>query len=288
MLKVYLPVPTNLSQAMVRVATQLRSYAPTEVVELVTHSRYADLEVLHVIGQDALTYVSKAKHTAAIQYCLKTAGGDLTAWKRFWRRNKFVASYYDLSYLLHGVPFLHTPLGVDGDVFYPRNVLREDVVMTSGYVNGPGAEAIEAVWQAASEQAVSTLHLGPEPVGMETPRSRPFWSSVENVSDHDLARYYSSCSWVSGLRYVEGFELPALEGLACGARPILFDRHDMRQWYEGHAIFIPECQGEELVQVLQQVFMSDPDPVSEEERHEVLAYFDWTQIAHNFWLEVLR
>jgi glycosyltransferase involved in cell wall biosynthesis len=77
--------------------------------------------------------------------------------------------------------------------------------------------------------------------------------------------------------------MPVIEGLACGARPIVFDRPDMTHWYEGHAVFIPECSGPELVEVLTDLLKYNPTPVKETERAEILARFDWSTIVKRFW-----
>ncbi|HWI70162.1 MAG TPA: hypothetical protein VNS88_17650, partial [Nitrospiraceae bacterium] len=78
-----------------------------------------------------------------------------------------------------------------------------------------------------------------------------------------------------------------LEGLMCGARPIVFDRPDMRQWYEGHAVFIPECSGPDLTQELIEVMSHEPDPVMSIEREIILERFSWKPIVRGFWEQVL-
>src|SRR6266511_4528244 len=147
-------------------------------------------------------------------------------------------SYYDL-YGLTGrddFSFYRAPLGVEGSVFYDRGLVRDAAVMTSGYV--PAGEAIhecyEAVFGVLRGRHGGMVHLGPS-----------FWSDgsvevAEGVSDDRLATLYSRCRYVSGLRRGEGFELPVIEGLACGARPVCFDNPCYREWFDGHAVFVEE------------------------------------------------
>jgi hypothetical protein len=275
---------------MVRVAHGLRNHAPSSIA-FVDDPKDADVEVLHVIGPEALTYETPARALVPIQYCVGSAiGGDVSGWFPLWTRTKFVASYYDLRHKMPpGVRFLHMPLGVDSSLFNMNgsNTRRDIGVMTSGYVTGPGAEAIEEVARAAHANGMRTLHLGPVPVGLTAPLNEQTWGNVNGISDRELVRFYRRCQWVSGLRYIEGFELPVLEGLACGARPIVFDRADMHQWFDGHAVFVPECFGKELIDILTGVMAQPPDPVSWEEYAEVLSYFNWEIIADRFWAEVL-
>jgi hypothetical protein len=272
--------PTGLySRAMVRVALALEQHAPRSV-EIVRDIEDSDLHVLHVIG--ALPDGMVTPNSIIIQYCLQTTGVLLEQWRPLWERARMVWSYFDLG---DNAPrFYHAPLGVDRSFINGHHDMpvRDIHVMTSGYVSSAGGEAIEEVAIAADKVGLRVLHLGPSHVdGMRV--TPPRWSSVLGVSDVELAALYRQTEWVSGLRHVEGFELPVLEGLCCGARPIVFDRPDMTQWYEGHAAFIPECDGEELVEELVEVLRHHPVPVSASERAEVARKFDWGVIARGFW-----
>ena len=283
MLNVFL-APTGLySRAMLRVASALAQHAPSSV-RIVEHRGYADLVVSHVIAPEDVP----SEPEVVIQYCLRTTGRDYDWWLRRWQSTRMVWSYFDLLAELGelpGVNFYHAPLGVDAAFTqkYSEDEGPRDIpVMTSGYVSHPAGEAIEEMALAAAAVGLRVLHLGP-PVVEGMPATPPGWSSVSGISDCDLAALYRQCEWVSGLRHAEGFELPVIEGLCCGARPIVFDRPDMTQWYEGHAAFVPECSGEELVDVLIEVLSHVPVPVSESERIEVARKFDWGVIARGFW-----
>jgi glycosyltransferase involved in cell wall biosynthesis len=111
---------------------------------------------------------------------------------------------------------------------------------------------------------------------------------VHAISDGALAELYATSTWVSGLRHVEGFELPAAEGLVCGARPLVFDQPGMREWYRGLGVFVAELQGEKLIRLLTELFHQSPLPVSQEEREEALRRFDWERIAKGFWEALLK
>lgn len=289
-MKVYVTPPANLSRAMTRVATALAFYAPPDI-DIVADRTQADLEVLHVIGIDGLDdAMTRAASCAIIQYCTKSTSepnGDM--WRASWERARLVWSYYDLSPFGGGTTFnfYYAPLGVDPIFATPRRLsnARDIGVMTSGYVSSSHGEAIQEVATAATSLGKTVVHLGPRIVqGMD--RIHDGWSSVHGIDDATLVSYYSRSQWVSGLRHIEGFELPALEGLLCGARPVLFDREEMRQWYDGHAVFIPECHGPALVDVLTEVFRSEPELVSGAERHAVSSRFDWATIARGFWSQL--
>jgi glycosyltransferase involved in cell wall biosynthesis len=278
------PIPNTLSLAMHRVAGALKRYAPPEI-RVVQRPEDADLQVMHVIGLDSMDPL-RAPRYAVIQYCLCTTGIS-KEWSPIWAEADLVWSYYDLVPHMDGVAnFYQSPLGGD-DAFMQDHPIRvRDIgVVTSGYVTGPGAEAIEEVAIAASLVGLKTVHLGPIPTGMkQIPRG---WKSVHRISDEVLASFYHRSLWVSGLRYVEGFELPAVEGLLCGARPILFDRKEMWRWYGEHGVFVPELHGTELVKLLVSLFENGPQEVSDEELAQARKTFNWEQIAEGFWQGVL-
>jgi glycosyltransferase involved in cell wall biosynthesis len=103
------------------------------------------------------------------------------------------------------------------------------------------------------------------------------------LRDIELAEFWSQCSFVAGLRRIEGFELPALEGLMCGARPIMFDAPHYRRWFGEHAEYVPEVGAEELVDHLTHVMERPVRVVSAAERVEVLRKFNWKDLCERFW-----
>jgi len=268
---------------MRRVGDALRRYAPPTVT-IANDPGDADLQICHVIGGYPRSLV-RTKSYAVIQYCWKTnPAREVQDWQSFWQGARLVWSYYgDLP--VHG-RFYHAPLGVDGDVFKGNGADRDGVV-TSGFLTGPGAEAIEEVALAADHLRMKVFHLGPAAVAGAKWRPSPRWRAALGISDASLAKEYGRARWVSGLRYVEGFELPVLEGLACGARPIVFSRSDMKQWYAGHAVFVEECSGSALVEQLLPILSGPWYAVTEAEREIVLRRFDWKTIAEGFWKEIL-
>lgn len=279
-MKVYVQAPANVSLAMHRVAGVLFQTAP-QGVEIVDDMDAADLLVLHVIALDALDYRTD-KRCAVIQYCSYTGTDSYEQWRPLWERSLATWSYYDLP----APRFYRAPMGVSHEFALPFTEGPRDVgIFTSGFVTGPGAEAIEECCLAADALGLKSLHLGPRPSGM---RAGVTCNSTGIISDQLLAHAYRRSRYVSGLRFVEGFEMPALEGLACGARPIMFDRPSDRYWFGDHAHFVPECHGEELVERLIAVLEEQPEIVDERERQAVLERFNWTTIAVGFWQRIME
>lgn len=276
-----------MSKAMHRIEAALAQYAPN-TVNVVHSADDADMIFLHTIGFPetvaALNRWSNKKVVIA-QYCVRTTQQPHTAdWLAVWERAHAVWSYYDLRELtrqdgldwaLRRANLIETPIGVDG-VFHttlpPER--RTHLVMTSGYV--AATETVDHVSTATQLAGGTMLHLGPPVVHGSHVKA------LLGVDDTELRRCYHLVRYVSGLRRIEGFELPAAESLICGARPIMFDRPHYRRWFDGLAEFIPETTDTEIVAALYKILQVDPW-VSEAERAEARARFNWREIAAKFW-----
>ena len=286
-IKVYVEaLPVTLSQAMHRVARALTAAAP-DTVEVVRDAAEADLQVLHTICPGAVGAL-KANRYAMIQYCLNTAGGT-EQFAGLWGGAEVVWSYFDIAELLpSSTRFYHAPLGVDAAFRSgPTPRCDRDIdVVTSGYTDGHGAEAISEVWEAAYRTGCKAIHLGPREIeGWAVPEHITF-ENVHGISDEELAALYGRARFVSGLRRVEGFELPAAEGLLCGARPLVFDRMDMH-WYRGTGSFVHESAGEILVEQIADVLVAPWQPVGESEWEAACNRFSWERVATGFWEAML-
>jgi hypothetical protein len=258
----------------------------------------ADVQILDVIGIGSLEYLYRPDSYALIQYCFLTteepavnewlldrttppspSGNRGVFWRDRFERARLVMSYYDLPSLVGSsdFPFYRAPLGVDGSVFYDRTRRpRPACVLSSGH--DAYGEAIRECREAARRVGQPLIHIG----------SNFDWMGdgclvACGISDAQLAEYYSQARYVSGLRRGEGFELPVVEGLACGARPICFDLPCYRFWFGEHAVFVPELLSDGLVGAITEILRTEPRAVSPAERACVLEKFSWPSICRDFW-----
>jgi hypothetical protein len=292
--------PTGIcagSHAFRRIASALARYAPS-YVEIVADCNDADLVILYAVSLDAIEAGRKLFLTdrkwAVVQCCVGPTICPVDWWYELWSGAAVVMSYYQLAAMAPNCQFnfYHAPLGID-DVFkQPQPAQPRNLVITTGYCDGEGAEAISEVWKAVEivnslpgqPFALQPLHIGPKHVqGMVNVPSN--WHNEEGVTDERLAQLYNRAQWTASLRAVEGFELPAAESLACGARPLLFSQSSLKTWYEDLAVYIDECSGQALVDKLV-TSMSEPFPVSSEERQQAIDKFDWKVIVEGFWRRI--
>lgn len=293
-MRVYLKPQAGLSRAMNRVALALEEHLPedSEVVQDVSAATHV---VLHVIGfPETVEAVAKCRERGQkyiiIQYCLRTTQEPQTGpWLPLWEGAEFVWSYYDLPALCaeDGNPvkfsFYYAPIGVDPDVFRHHELLRRKwKCVTTGTL--AYAESAVEVGQACEIADGPHLHIG----RVADHKFGPKTVNLYELPDETVVMHYQSAQFVSGLRKVEGFELPAAEGLLCGARPILYDKPHYRKWYSEWAYFVPEGNADRLVACLTDLFTAGADPVTPEQRAAAARRFDWNVIAPGFWANATK
>lgn len=287
-MNVYLAPPDTPSRALDRVAAAFAKY-PHPGITMVSDERAAQLVILQVVGRRDRVYqhagrvLARGQQIAAIQYVLRSSQKpNAIDWIDLWDEAKVVWSYLDLMALSSedgiGHPasswFYHAPLGVEPDVFQPRQTPRFTTVLTSGrdWLTESVRECVMAT-QAVHQTAA---HLGRALRGRNVP-------CHSDLPDDVLATLYSQCHYVSGLRRIEGFELPAAEGLLCGARPLLFDKPWYRHWYGGWADYIREDDRDIVIEQLIARFVKPVRKVTADEIEAAAAMFHWPTILHGFW-----
>ncbi len=287
-MKVYLELPEE-SRGIRRVRDALEKYAPS-TVQVVKTPQEADLEIIHVIGRNQTTQgrIERLKRSgkpyAMIQYCLRsTIKPSAWDWIDMWKGAKVVWSYYDLEeacitdMVAPAFEFYHAPLGVDS-VFKDSHRDRPYTIFASSQ---------HALSESARECAFAAKRVGGKMffLGHELRRGADIVCG-SGYTDEQLADIYSSCQFVSGLRRIEGFELPVIEGLMCGARPIVFDRPHYRRWFSGFAVFIREGNRGQAIDDLERVFKSGADPVTQQELELAKERFNWQTIITNFYKRI--
>ena len=279
--------PSNLSQGIHRVARALALAAP-EGVRLVGNPAEADLRILHVIGWGSIPdgLLESGQDFAILQYCVRTSeDGRAQAWLPYWEKALCTWSYYDLRAICeadgvaHNFPFMYAPLGVD-PIFKPSLPIRKRFIIgTSGYI--AETEGVKECYAAARATDHEQFHLGPN-LGLG-----PNIAYATGISDAQLAELWSQCSYVAGMRRHEGFELPAYEGLLCGARPVMFDAPHYQRWMGDLAEYVPEGSFEEVTEALTALFSRPVRAVREVERIEAARRFSWPLLCGQFWERIL-
>jgi hypothetical protein len=268
------------SRGISRVINNLEKYIPKGIT--LSTREDADLIVLHVVGRnvhitaEADAILKSGKQYAVIQYAWKsTRNPEAKDWEFLWNNAKFVWSYYDLREYVNN--FYHAPISADPEIFFYQPEEQKYMVGTLGDIKCYKVECFGEVHLAAYHQMGKVVHVG------KPPYHNPIVDYVTNISDDDLRKVYNQCKWFSSLRRKDGFELPAVEALLCGTRPIMFDTPNYRQWFDGLAEFIPEGSIADTVYILGKIFKSRVNPVGDADLEETKKRFNWEQISKGFW-----
>ena len=287
----------NLSGAMHRVALALAAHVP-EGVTVTPRADDADLVIVHTIGTDVWPVIARLRERgqryAMMQYCMRSTQEPNTAgWLDYWRGASCVWSYYDLDALMHedgvidamfeGLPFYVAPLGADPGIFYPQIIVGDRYgILTSGYV--AESECVAECTEAARRAERTVFHLGPLLGCHEGHVTVRF-----GISDDELRMAYCQSDFVAGMRRCEGFEMPAVEGLFCGARPIVLDRPHYRAWFNDFAEFVPEVNTETLTECIADVLIrgGERGPVTDAEIDAARERFNWQTLVSRFWERAL-
>lgn len=299
-MKVFAECNPQYSQGIHRIVHALKAHAPKDAgLEFVDRIEEAEFRILHVIGWGSIPWANPVygHHEdpapgmpyAVLQYCVRTSENpDPGAWwDHVWRDARVTMSYYDLARYcadsigsVIGSPFFEAPLGVDASVFRADGPIRKRFgIGTSGYV--AETEGVLECFEACARTEQEMFHLGPRLI------EHPAVITATGISDTTLASLWSLCLYVAGLRRVEGFELPAAEGLLCGARPLMFDAPHYRRWFGDMAEYVPEVAPEDVADAITEILRRPYRAVRPSEVQKARDTFNWPTIVGEFWRHIL-
>lgn len=288
-MRVHFETPRAFGFSIHRVEREFKRFAPEDIQFVGRYDvEQADLVVVQFIGRDGLVdyLIESGRPYAVILYCI-TPGTSLrniqsTYDYRLVKQACCVYSFHPLREMGFDANTLLGPLGVDPETFFLEpSVARSNTIISTAWV--AASEGFREIYGAVTRTQGRVVHVGGSLAGECGDIFRgEFYVRYEHVTDDKLRALYNSCKYVSGLRRSCGFELPVLEGLLCGCRPICFDNPYYTRWFKDFAVFVPETS-ERLVDDLTTVFRSEYRPVTQDEIAYVASNFSWRRIAQSFW-----
>lgn len=258
-----------------RCVQALQEYAPTGDFQFTDHIQAADVVVYQVNGRLEHTKRKIAHHKkpyVLVQHAWKsTKNPTFEEWEDVWKGAVMVWSHYDLPIS----NLYRSPLGVSKDFTY-RKKPHKYIICTSGlsYLT----ESVRECIKAAEAVGGRVLHLGPS----HAARKHSHVDCVTGVTDKELSKLYNQCTFVSGLRRIEGFELPCAEGIICGAKPIFFDQPHYKDWFGDMAEYITEGPRPLVEKELTDLFQKEC-VVTPKDRKTAKKLFDWNEIIPSFY-----
>ena len=280
-MKVYYEVlPDTLGRVMHRINKEFKKYAPKEIV-FVSSAKEANLQILDSIGVGSIPHI-KLNNYVLLQHCyITTETPAAEFWIPHWQKAKLVSSYMDLPALIgrKDFNFLQIPVGVDSSIFYQEHTNKVYQVMSTGYV--AETECIAETLKAVKHNGGKMAHVG----GDLFPNDKTC-KHFENITDDEMRSLYNQSCYTIGMRRMEGFEVPLIEGTLCGARGITLDYYTYRYWFGDLMEYIQDGPPEYITEQLIKLMSVPYRVVTQEEINLVKEKFAWKRIAETFWNRV--
>lgn len=256
---------------------QLKRYAPNKI-RFVKEPSMADFQIVNITRLSDIEKIKCSKYIVLFHCRGEWSEEKIEDYKALFENAMFVYSHQDLRMELPNANFrfLRGPWGTDETKFFDMKQPRQYKILNTGLV--PQTEAIEESLRACQLLNSKQLHIGFN-LGYQVPN----YNFCSNLTEEQMRIAYNQSEFVSGMRRIEGFEKPVIEGLLCGARPICFDTPLFRYWYDGIAEFVPECKPMELIPKLAELMEKGARPVSEVEKELAIKRFGWKNVAMKFW-----
>ena len=107
-----------------------------------------------------------------------------------------------------------------------------------------------------------------------------FHDNLGRVSTKAYVEMIQGARYVAALRKFEGFEMPAVEALLCGVRPLVY-RIQSYRWYGNHAVYIPSGLDSDQVteEIYSKAFSKLPEPINQKELEALRQTFAWQTLV---------
>lgn len=263
--------------AFKRISLAFHTYAP-DWVEWVEDEKDSDLNLIHVVGGGEVPMLQLPKKKIIIQHCYFTASPQEFDYPKYWEESLLSCSFHDLTkYTTRKFNYHGMPWGADPAVFnlHPPSI-REFIVGATGHI--AETEGIDKVYEAVAQTKSKMWHTG-QNFGWDSNR----YQFIPYLHDTYFAKLLNHTQYISALRFIEGFELMAIEGLMCGARPII-TQDATYDWYREHAYTVDTTK--DIVPQLVDILSNSPRELSAEEHTKIISTFSWSTIMHNFYTAV--
>lgn len=291
-MRVFFPRDARISRAMERIRTAFIKYAPPGT--LFQGSLEGDpVHCINWIGQNPREHTKRDEVTMAAPTLPLTAKyiviahignphySHLDGHYQKLLEGAMVVIVVDKRILgYEGSNIFETPWGFEPRTFFWAPGLKKYKILCTGYM--ADAEGIDACWDACGHLSAKLCHVGGPLKGISGGR---WYERYEGIHDRKMRELYGASEYVSGLRREGGFELPVIEGYACGCQPVVFDQPTMRKYYSDFALFVPNVPRHELYRHLLKVLLQKRNI---RPRPEILKRFHWGPIMRDVWERVLE
>lgn len=278
-MKIGVSLNPTFGKAFKRIDKAFHDYAPKEIIwtDLIS----SDFNIVHVVG-GAEAHIIDSK-SIIIQHCYYTTYG--VDWSTYWTRVPLTISFHNLTdYTDKKFNFYRTPWGADDRLFRKiPGISRNKKVFVTGHV--AATECIDRLYNAARRVDKKIYHTG-----QNFSKGGILWRPenyqyLEYMDDNAYVNLLNSVEYVAGMRLIEGFEMACIEGLFCGATPIVLDLPTY-DFYKGFGIFVNPY--ENIEDQLTGILATTPPPISDETLNLAREKFSWANIIPRIFNKILE
>lgn len=259
-------------QVFRRISKGFHDYAPNWV-QWVENPEDSDVYMVHIIGKHQVPELErKVRNRVIIQQCYFSANHKLVDYPSYWKKAALTISFHNLpDYTNEKFNFYRMPWGADKRIFRRTNWSepRDIKLFTTGYV--VNSESLDTVFNATKSVGRIMFHTG-----RDFEWDNRHYRYLEHMTDEELVAVLNRTQYIACLRKVEGFELLGIEGLFCGARPIVFDLPTYDA-YGDHAYTVNPKQ--DVAKQLVGILSKEPSYVDREEYRKIVETFCWDNLV---------
>lgn len=253
-----------------------------EKYKITKNWKEADLIISQVIGPGEIAALNGNYHKSVfLQHCHKTASPDTIDYPSVWQQVKLVASFNDLaSNTDKAFNFLHMPLGADPAVFdlFNHKGKRENLVFATGHI--AETELLHLLYEAVQKNQKIMQHTGEN-----FKWDAKHYKFNSYMSDSELVKFLNNTQFVFCMRDIEGFEMLGIEGLFCGAVPIVPNIKSY-DWYREWAYTVDvNTTPEAIVKQISDI-LSGEVAVPKFDIGEIKNRFSWNTILSTFFSRI--
>lgn len=262
----------DFGKAFKRISSAFHRYSPNNIEWVETNQ---DVTLVHVVGGAEIHFLEEFDNLIIVQHCYLTTDYQNIPWETYWKKAILNIAFRDLREVSSSdINFCHTPWGADTHTFYNiESTVRDIDVFSTGHV--ASTEHLDTLFHACEATAKMMYHTGEN-----FKYNRNHYRYMPYMDDLAYRNILNRSRYVSCLREVEGFEMAGVEGLLCGAVPIV-PNLPTYSWYKGYGVFV-DMDGDVQAQ-LQEILMSPPPKVDFASARET---FGWEKIVNNIFAEL--
>lgn len=276
-MKLFEYINPKWGKAFKRISDAFHKYSPSWI-EWVQREEDCNVLLVHVVGGEEAIILEKVIPKIIIQHCYFSAEYERYDWPKYWEQAILTVSFHNLpEYTERKFSFYGMPWGAEVEQFFRIPSIEKDIsIFSTGHV--AETECIDKVFEACKTLKTIMFHTG-----HNFNWNTQYYKHLEYIDNVPFNYLLNRCKYVSALRLVEGFELTAIEGLFCEARPII-PNESTYNWYRNYAYTIDTSK--DIVEQLMVILNTSPKPILEEEKKEIISTFSWKTIMEGFYKEL--